>query len=199
MTISEILVVDFDPEIANTRRTLERIPENDPQWKPHDKSMPIGRLAMHVARLPQFLTLILTTPELDLAKAKFPSLVFESTAHLLSELDRSAAEANSHLLATSDDELKKNWKLSFGDKVVAEGTRLLLYRTMFLNHLVHQSRSVGRLPSLAGCSSSWSLRSIGGRTALVFLSHGQQRLKMRRFGRTEARPQASSGIARARD
>jgi uncharacterized damage-inducible protein DinB len=143
MTISEILVVDFDPEIASTRRTLERIPENDPQWKPHEKSMPIGRLAMHVARLPQFLTLILTTPELDLTKAKFPSLAFESTAHLLSELESSAAEAKSHLLATSDDELKKNWKLSFGDKVVVEGTRVLLYRTMFLNHLVHHRAQLG--------------------------------------------------------
>jgi DNA topoisomerase VI subunit B len=56
MPIAEILLLDFDSEIDNTRRTLERIPENDPQWKPHEKSMAIGRLALHTARLPQFCT-----------------------------------------------------------------------------------------------------------------------------------------------
>ena len=84
MNISEILLLDFDPEIANTRRTLERIPENDPQWKPDEKSMAIGCLALHTARLPQTLcTRILTTRELNIAKEKFPDIIFESTAHLL--------------------------------------------------------------------------------------------------------------------
>ena len=68
MTIAEILLVDFDAEIAGARGTLERIPQNDPQWKPHEKSMPIGRLAVHVARLPKFGTMVLTTPELDMGK-----------------------------------------------------------------------------------------------------------------------------------
>ncbi len=103
MTIAEVLLLDFDAEIANTRRTLERIPENDPQWKPHEKSMPIGRLALHTARLPMFCSRILTTPELDIAKDKFPDFVFESTAHLLSELDRTAAEARANLAASSDE------------------------------------------------------------------------------------------------
>ena len=115
MNISEILLLDFDHEIASTRRTLERIPENEPQWKPDDKSMPIGRLALHVARLPDFCTRILTTPELNMAKEKFPDLVFESTSHLLSELDRSAAEAKSHLSAATDQDLNARWRLLFGD------------------------------------------------------------------------------------
>ena len=94
MTIAETLLLDFDPEMANTRRILERIPEKDPQWKPHEKSMPIGRLALHVARLPQFCTRILATDELNFAHEKFPDLIFQSTAHLLAELDHSALEAN---------------------------------------------------------------------------------------------------------
>ncbi len=143
MTIAEILLLDFDPEIANTRRTLERIPENDPQWKPHEKSMPIGRLALHVARLPQFCTQILTRPELNFATTKFPDLVFESTASLLSELERTSAEAKSHLTAASDDQLRKFWKLSLGDRVIVEGPRMNLYRTMFLNHLVHHRAQLG--------------------------------------------------------
>jgi uncharacterized damage-inducible protein DinB len=143
MSIAEVLLIDFDSEISNTRRTLERIPETDPQWKPDAKSMPIGRLAVHAARLPQFCTRILTTPQLNMANEKFPDLVFESTAHLLTELERTAADAKSHLAAASDDELRKEWQLSFGDRILVKGPRMLLYRTMFLNHLVHHRAQLG--------------------------------------------------------
>lgn len=143
MRISEVLLTDFDPEMDRTRITLERIPEKDPAWKPHEKSMPIGRLALHVARLPDFLTRILTTTELNFATEKFPDLVFESTAHLLSELKRSAAEARGHLAAASDDDLQTKWKLSFGDRVIFEGDRMTLYHTVFLNHMVHHRAQLG--------------------------------------------------------
>jgi uncharacterized damage-inducible protein DinB len=143
MTIAETLLLDFDHEIANTRRTLERIPENDPQWKPHEKSMPIGRLALHVARLPEFCTRILSTDEMNMAKEKFPDFTFQSTAHLLAELERTAAETKSHLRAASDDDLKKSWRLSFGDRIIVDEPRMVLYRTMFLNHMVHHRAQLG--------------------------------------------------------
>ncbi len=143
MTIAETLLLDFDAEITNTRLTLERIPENDPQWKPHEKSMPIGRLALHTARLPEFCTRIMSTPELDMGKEKFGDFNFESTAHLLSELDRTAAEAKSHVLASSEEELRKNWQLLFNGQVFLDAPRMLLYRTMFLNHLVHHRAQLG--------------------------------------------------------
>lgn len=137
MKIAETLLLDFDSEIGNTRRLLERIPENDPQWKPHDRSMPIGRLALHVARLPEFCTRILTTEELDMDREKFPDLRFESTAHLLTELERTAGQARSHLAASSDENLAKHWKLVWKGQTLVAGPRMLLYRTMFLNHMVH--------------------------------------------------------------
>lgn len=142
-TISEILLLDFDNEIAGTRRLLERIPENNPQWKPHEKSMPIGRLALHTARLPQLCTRFLTTEELNMDKEKWPEIIFESTAHLLSELDRTAAEAKSHLAASSDDDLRKHWKLSFQGRNFVDAPRMTLYHTMFLNHLVHHRAQLG--------------------------------------------------------
>jgi len=143
MTIAEILLLDFDSEIANTRRTLERIPENDPQWKPHEKSMPIGRLALHTARLPQFCTRILTTRELDMDKEKWPDIIFESNAHLLSELERTAAEAKSHLAGSSDADLKEHWRFVFKGKAFVDAPRMVLYRSMFLNHLVHHRAQLG--------------------------------------------------------
>jgi uncharacterized damage-inducible protein DinB len=143
MTISEVLLLDFDAEIQNTRRTLERIPENNPNWKPDEKSMAIGRLALHVARLPEFGTTMLTTDVLDMTVRKFPDLIFESTAHLLSELERTSSEARSQLQAASDDYLQAHWKLQFGDKVLFDAPRMLLYRTMFLNHMVHHRAQLG--------------------------------------------------------
>ena len=126
MSIAEILAIDYDTEIASTRRTLERIPEADPQWKPAEKSMPIGRLAAHVARLPEFWTLIVSTPELNFSTYKMQPLVFESTAKLLSELDRSSKEAKERLLGCSDDQMREDWQVIWGDKVIAKGPRVLL-------------------------------------------------------------------------
>src|SRR5271170_6068227 len=137
MTIAETLLLDYDAEIQNTRRLLERIPEHKPDWKPHDKSMPMGRLAVHVARLPDFATTILTTNDLNLANHKFPPLVFESREKLLAQLEKTNTEARHALQSATDEHLLTRWKLSWGDKLIAEGPRAVLYRTMFLNHLVH--------------------------------------------------------------
>ncbi len=143
MSIAEILSIDYDAEMDSTRRTLERIPENDPQWKPADKSMPIGRLALHTALLPDFWTMIVTTPELNVATTKFPDFTFQSTAHLISELERSSVEAKRLLLEASDEKMQEEWRVSFGDRVIVKGPRALLYRTMFMNHIVHHRAQLG--------------------------------------------------------
>lgn len=143
MTIAEIMLLDYDAEIAGARRTLERIPEKDPQWKLHEKSMPMCRLALHVATLPRFGTKILTSSGMDMATETFPPLVFESTAKTLSELDQSSAELRSVLAACTDEDLRGHWKFSFGGKVIADGPKMVLYRTMFFNHMVHHRAQLG--------------------------------------------------------
>ena len=143
MTIAEMLLLDFDYEVGNTRRTLERIPENEPQWKPHEKSMPIGRLALHTARLPEFCTRILTTAEMNLDQEKFGDFIFESRAHLLSELDRTSAETRTRLAESSDEDLNKHWKLVYQGRAFVDAPKMVLYRTMFLNHLVHHRAQLG--------------------------------------------------------
>jgi uncharacterized damage-inducible protein DinB len=143
MTIAEILLQDYDIEMKSTRTTLERIPEDKSEFKPHEKSMPCGRLAAHVSTLPRLGRSILTTSELDMATSKFPPLVFESREKLLSDFDTLAAETRAALVASTDDDLRKNWKLAFGDKVVVDAPRSVLYRTMFLNHLIHHRAQLG--------------------------------------------------------
>jgi len=143
MTIAETLLQDFDIEMRNTRTTLERIPEDKPDFKPHEKSMACGRLAMHVATLPRFANAILTMPGMDLANAKFPPLVFESREKLLADFDALAAEARANLAASTDEQLEQTWKISWGDKVIADAPRSLLYRTMFFNHMIHHRAQLG--------------------------------------------------------
>ena len=95
MSTAELLLQDFDVEISNTRRTLERIPEDKPEWAPHDKSMKLGKLAMHCATLPLFAYYILEDDGMDIANSKraHASLVFESREHCLQQLEKSPPQS----------------------------------------------------------------------------------------------------------
>ena len=143
MTIAEILLQDYDVEAKNTRTTLERIPAHLADFKPHEKSMPMGRLTMHVATLPRFATTILTVEKMDLTKQKFPPLIFESTEGAVRAFDQTSSELRDILLQQSDADLERNWTMVFGDKTIADGPRLQLFRTMFLNHQIHHRAQLG--------------------------------------------------------
>jgi len=145
MTAAEMQLQDFDMEMGMTRRTLERVPEDKPEYKPHEKSMAMGRLAMHVATLPRFGTTILTTPSMDMASPnqKWPDMTFVSREKLLETFDENAAAARAALAAASDADLAANWKFSFGDHVISDGPRSLAYRHMFFNHLIHHRAQLG--------------------------------------------------------
>jgi len=143
MNLADALLPTFDHEMKGTRVVLERVPEDKLDFKPHEKSMPMGRLAVHVARLPRFLITILDTPSLDLASMKWPPLVFESRAKVLAEFEALTAEARQALAGATDEQLGQPWKLSWGEKVLADQPRLGLYHSMFLHHLIHHRAQLG--------------------------------------------------------
>jgi uncharacterized damage-inducible protein DinB len=143
MPISELLLPELDEEMKKTRTTLERVPADKRDFAPHAKSMPLGRLAPHVAELAGFGLTILTTPELDFAKGSNKPLAFESTAQLVQAFDEGGARVRAALQATPDEAWKENWKLSFQGKTIFAGNRFLAYRQMFLNHLVHHRAQLG--------------------------------------------------------
>lgn len=143
MRTAELLLRTFDLEMRGTRVTLERIPEDKPGFQPHGKSMPMGRLAVHVARLPQFMITILTTPSLDLAASQWPPLVFESRVKLLEEFDALVAKARELLASATEEQLAERWKLAWGERVLAEESRGVLCLTLFLNHLIHHRAQLG--------------------------------------------------------
>jgi len=143
MQINELLLSEFDEEIKKTRTMLERIPEDKQDFKPHPKSMPMNKLAPHVAQLAGFGLTILTTPELDFSKSSMKPLPFESARQLVGAFDEGAAKARTALQNTPDEAWTQPWKLSFGGKPIFSGTRFLAYRQMFLNHLVHHRAQLG--------------------------------------------------------
>src|SRR3954470_6508721 len=105
MTISEVLLPDFDAEVASTRRLLERIPEDNSEFKPHEKSFAIGKLAMHVATLPHFGHKILTTPGMDLKNPteSFPDLTFHTQESLMATFTDAAKQCRAALASSSDE------------------------------------------------------------------------------------------------
>ena len=143
MSINELLLLELDAEVKNTRTTLERVPADKKDFAPHSKSMPLGKLAAHVAQLPSFGLIILTTPELDFAKGSIAPLQFESPQQLMKALDEGAEKVRAALHNTRDDAWQKNWKLSFQGKSIFDGSRFLAYREMFLNHMVHHRAQLG--------------------------------------------------------
>ena len=141
--INELLLVEFDEEAKKTRAMLERVPMKA-DFAPHARSMPLGKLAPHVAELAGFGVSILTTPELDFGSG--PPRVrppFESPEQLVKAFDEGAAKVREALKNTKDDAWTESWKLSFQGKPLFAGSRFLAYRQMFLNHLVHHRAQLG--------------------------------------------------------
>lgn len=141
--INELLLSEFDEEAKKTRAVLERVPIKA-DFKPHPKSMALGKLAPHVAELPGFGVTILTTPEFDFGSAPSRERIpFESAEGLVQGFDAGAAKLRAALKSTPDSAWTESWKLSFSGKPIFSGSRFLAYRQMFLNHLVHHRAQLG--------------------------------------------------------
>jgi hypothetical protein len=103
MRISDFLLTEFDAERGKTRKTLERVPAGKGDYAPHTKSMPLGKLAPHIAQLSGFGLTILTEPGLDFAQRKFSPLPFESAAQLVQVFDDGSAAVRNALQNTGDE------------------------------------------------------------------------------------------------
>ena len=143
MSVTDLLLPEFDAEMKVTRTTLERVPFDKQGFAPHAKSMPLDKLAPHVAELAGFGATILTTPELDFGKGPQSARPPFESAGLLKAFDENVVKARTALKGISDDAWTQPWKLSFKGKPIFSGSRFLAYREMFLNHLVHHRAQLG--------------------------------------------------------
>ncbi|HYH82896.1 MAG TPA: DinB family protein [Longimicrobium sp.] len=146
MSLSELLLPEYDAEIEITRRVLERVPDAQAEFKPHPRSFPMAHLAQLVARMPGWLPMILTQTEIDFAPpggSKFPGYSIETTATLLAEFDRNAASGRAALAAASDEDFDVTWTSKRGGVVIETMTRYRMIRGAMLNHLVHHRAQLG--------------------------------------------------------
>ena len=131
------LYADLDQELAATRRVLERVPFEHWEWKPHDKSFSLGRLATHLAELPGFAEVIATTDELDMAANPFPQSRIKNKEELLAVFDSRAATMRQIVASLNAEQLAQKWRLKMGDMVFLDAPRSLLLRQHGISHPVH--------------------------------------------------------------
>jgi uncharacterized damage-inducible protein DinB len=144
MTIAELLLPEYDQEMALTRKTLERVPDDDGAWRPHPKSFPIAHLAQLVSRMPAWVVPVMTQPELDIApKDGGRPYTIEKTATLLAEFDENVRQGREAIAGAADATFGEPWRLMAAGHVVSATTRYLMLRTGVVNHLVHHRAQLG--------------------------------------------------------
>ena len=146
MALSQALLPEFDHEMANTRKTLERVPTDKFAWKPHEKSTTMGGLATHLANLPTWVIHTIEKDSLDVAPPGAPPLrtpPANSTEEVVETFDRNVAAARDALAGASDEHLVKPWSLLSGGKTVLTLPRIAVLRSFVMNHSIHHRAQLG--------------------------------------------------------
>jgi uncharacterized damage-inducible protein DinB len=136
MSIAQSLLPEFDHEIATTRRLLACVPEARAEWKPHAKSMSLGALASHLARVPNWGLMVLQQTELDLGPGPTPQ-AFESLAATLAQFDALAKSVRAALLDSPDIVLQVPWTLKKAGHTLFSMPRQAVFRSFMMNHMIH--------------------------------------------------------------
>ncbi len=146
MPINQALLVEFDHEMANTRRTLERVPEEKFGWKPHAKSGTMIWLAGHVAQIPSWGKETFERDSLDIAPPGQPPQqpkVPRSQKELLELFERSVAAGRAALAKASDEQMMQPWSLLATEKTIFTLPRIAVFRGFVMSHLIHHRAQLG--------------------------------------------------------
>lgn len=134
MSISGTLLPEFDQEMASTRRVIERVPDDDPGWKPHQKSFAIAHLAQLLAWMPGWIGQTLTNTELDLTAG--PGYTMENTQTLLDLFDENVRQAREAIASATDADYDVPWSLKARGHVFFTLPRFAVVR-QHISHLSH--------------------------------------------------------------
>ena len=146
MPMIDALLPEFDHEMANTRKVLERVPEDRLDWRPHPKSWTLGALATHLATLPSWTVETFNRTELDImpgGKAPAPQAPAQSRQELLDKFDGHVAAARSALSAATDAAMFQPWSLLSNGKAVMTLPRAAVLRSFILSHSIHHRAQLG--------------------------------------------------------
>jgi uncharacterized damage-inducible protein DinB len=140
MGLKEALIVEFDAEMARTRKVLERTPEDKFGWKPHEKSGTLGWLATHVATLPNWAVMTVSTASFDVAPAGAEPMrvvPVATKAELLDKFERGLASAREAIDGCDESYLAQQWTLLATGQVLFTMPRSAVLRQFVMNHLIH--------------------------------------------------------------
>jgi uncharacterized damage-inducible protein DinB len=140
MSLADVLLPEFDQEMATTRRVLERVPNDKGEWKPHEKSFSMAHLAQLVSMIPDWITQTLRKREINIAGG--PGYSVQKTESLLEQFDRNVRGAREAIAATKDADFEVNWSLKMGDQVLYTQSRATGVRS-HISHLVHHRAQLG--------------------------------------------------------
>jgi uncharacterized damage-inducible protein DinB len=146
MALNEALLPEFDQEMASTRRSLERVPEDKFGWKPHSKSGTMIWLAGHLANIPEWAVYTINQDALDLAPRGVraaPAPEPKSRQELLATFDKNVAAARAAIAGASDARLFKNWTLLNNEQPVLTMPRIACLRSWVMNHSIHHRAQLG--------------------------------------------------------
>lgn len=135
--LSQAIIAELKQEGASTKKLLEKVPEGKFDWKPHEKSMTLGRLASHVAELPAFLNSVLTIDDFDFAKGHYMPYTTNNPTELMQVFQEKLDEVVQTLQNISDEQMQATFTLRSGDHVIASLPRIAAIRSMGMNHLIH--------------------------------------------------------------
>ena len=137
MPASDALFSDLDAEFDATRRVLAAVPWDRADWAPHETSTPLGTLARHIATLPRFGVVALTTEGMDMAEARLPQLEIGSTDDLLAVWDETSGALRAALAEATDEHLAGPWAMSMKGRTLFTDPRAQVVRQWTLSHIAH--------------------------------------------------------------
>ncbi|MET6996484.1 DinB family protein [Chitinophaga defluvii] len=142
MTLTNILLKEMAQEAQTTRKMLERVPDDKYDWQPHPKSMSIKQLATHIAELPSWVQMALTTEGLDFAENPYDSRPVTNTKDLLAFFEQSLAAGRAELEKATDEQLEGTWVLRNGDQIYSTSSKGEVIRMAYCQ-IVHHRAQLG--------------------------------------------------------
>ena len=140
MDIIKALLKEMGEEAVTTRKMLSIVPNDKFNWQPHPKSMTIERLSNHIAELPGWVAMALTTDELDFAKIPYTDKGINNIAGVLEFFEKSLAEGKAELEKATLEQLEEPWVLRNGDYIISERTKAEVIRMAFSQTVHHRAQ-----------------------------------------------------------
>jgi uncharacterized damage-inducible protein DinB len=142
-SVQQVALADLDGELKRARTLLERVPDDNLDWKPHPKSMPLGSLALHIATLPYWIETIAGTDYLDLASGLPRNEPPRSRQDVLDAFDARVAAMRAALERADDATLLGPWELRMAGNVMMRMPRVAMIREMGISHFIHHRAQLG--------------------------------------------------------